>query len=103
MQNRVASYPAAYANWASLALNSKPDQKVIAVVGKRCTSVIQKIKAKNISGVMIFGSENESQLPYFANRYVEGKTLIYICSGTHCLVPVETVEDAILLLASRRA
>ncbi len=47
---------------------------------------------------LIFGNLIKSDLPYFKNRFVEGKTLIYVCVGSHCLMPVETVEEAVGLL-----
>jgi hypothetical protein len=100
MENRYARYPAAYANWALLALYTK-QEFLVAVIGKDTAPVIKKLMRKSISGTLIFGSQKVSELPYFANRYVEGKTLIYICSGAYCLAPVETVEEAVLLINNR--
>lgn len=101
MESRISRFPAAYSNWASLALSDPQKQHIIAVVGAEAVSIISKLTKSGLQGVHIFGSENESDLPYFANRYIEGKTLIYICFGTHCLTPVETVEDAIQLIENK--
>lgn len=102
METRFIRYPAAYANWASLAMSTSKDQHVIVVVGAEAITVIKMLITKNLPGVLIFGSKKDSQLPYFEKRFVEGKTLIYICSGTHCLAPVETVEEAIKLLEAQK-
>jgi hypothetical protein len=102
MDSQVKSHPSAYANWASLALTVASEQLVVAVTGNDAATVIGKLKAKILPGTLIFGSRVESNLPYFENRYVEGKTLIYICSGTFCLAPVETAEEAAGLIASRK-
>jgi uncharacterized protein len=99
MENRFIRSPAAYANWASLAINTSKDQYVIVVVGPDAIPIIKKLITKNLPGVLIFGSKKDSKLPYFEKRFVESKTLIYICSGTHCLAPVESVEEAVNLLA----
>ena len=99
MENRFIRSPAGYANWASLAINTSKDQYVIVVVGPDAIPIIKKLITKNLPGVLIFGSKKDSKLPYFEKRFVESKTLIYICSGTHCLAPVESVEEAVNLLA----
>ena len=99
MENRFIRSPAAYANWASLAIDTSKDQYVIVVVGPDAIPIIKKLITKNLPGVLIFGSKKDSKLPYFEKRFVESKTLIYICSGTHCLAPVESVEEAVNLLA----
>ena len=76
-------------------------RRVIAVIGNEADSIIKKLKEKSFSNTLIFGSKIESNLPYFENRFVEGKTLIYICSGTYCMAPVETVEEVVRLIAGR--
>ncbi|MDO9255448.1 MAG: thioredoxin domain-containing protein [Bacteroidales bacterium] len=101
MESRFTRYPSAYANWASLAFSVVDKQNVIAVVGNDAVSIIKKLKERNLFSTMIFGSKTESNLPYFENRFVEGKTLIYICSGTYCMAPVESVEDAVRLLSGK--
>jgi len=101
MKNRIESHPAAYANWSSLALSVANEQYVIAVIGKEAVTTIKNLKAKNLPATLIFGSRTQSDLPYFKARYVEGKTLIYICSGTYCMAPVESVEEAIVLIRNR--
>jgi uncharacterized protein YyaL (SSP411 family) len=102
MGSRIARHPSAFSNWASLALSLANEQYVIAVVGSESVSIIEKLKVLNISNTLIFGSKVESALPYFENRYVEGKTLIYVCSGTFCMAPVETAEEAAGLIACRK-
>lgn len=98
MENRFSRSPAAYSNWASLALSAIRDPYVVAVTGPDCVARIRELKLKNLPGTMIFGSKTASSLPYFADRFVEGKTLIYVCSGTRCLLPTETVEEAVELI-----
>ena len=94
MENRFSRSPAAYSNWASLALSAMRDSYVVAVTGPDCVARIRELKLRNLPSTMIFGSRTSSSLPYFDGRYVEGKTLIYVCRGTHCLLPAETAEEA---------
>ncbi len=100
MANRYTQHPAAYSKWASLALSETHKPLVIAVVGNNAVSIIKSLLAKNLQGVLVFGSLIKSSLPYFEHRYMEGKTLIYICSGNHCLAPVANVDEAVILIRS---
>jgi hypothetical protein len=102
METRFTRFPAAYSKWAQLALSGPKNQNIIAVVGANAVSLIKDLLSGNLQGALVFGSTTESSLPYFEHRYVKGKTLIYICSGTHCLAPVETVEEAIKLLEGQK-
>ncbi|MFZ4546543.1 MAG: thioredoxin domain-containing protein [Bacteroidales bacterium] len=98
IESKIQQQPTAYSNWAKLALTCRKEQKVIAVVGQDAVSVIRQLKKEKINTELIFGSTIKSNLPYFKNRFIEGKTLIYVCVGSHCLMPVETVEEAVELL-----
>lgn len=97
MQNRIARHPAAYSNWAALALSNANNPHIIAVVGDNAVTIIKKLKEKNLINTSIYGCKSASILPYFENRYVESKTLIYICSGNYCMAAVEDVEEAVKL------
>lgn len=98
MKSEFLQHPSAYANWARLSLPVAEQQHVIAVVGPDSVPLIQRILGKNLPGVMVFGSSQQSNLPYFEKRYAEDRTLIYICTGTHCMAPVETVDEVVKLL-----
>ncbi len=98
MESRFTRYPTGYANWASQALRTSGKQYVVAVIGEDAVAFCGELIRKNIGNNKVYGSITESNLPYFQGRYVSGKTLIYVCSGTYCLAPVESVEDALTLL-----
>jgi len=38
------------------------------------------------------------ELPVFAQRFVPGKTMIYVCGMGYCKLPVETVKEALAQL-----
>lgn len=103
MASRVARHPAAYAKWASLELSFSNEHYLVAVTGENAVVVINELKVKCLPGTLIFGSSMESNLPYFKKRYVKGKTLIYICSGTFCMEPVETAGEALVLMAKGKS
>lgn len=101
LKSRIAAHPSAYANWASLAMKEANEQLVFAVIGNEAVSIIKELKSKTPGHTFVYGSGTKSNLPYFEKRFVEGKTLIYICSGTYCLAPVESVVDALTMIRNQ--
>jgi uncharacterized protein YyaL (SSP411 family) len=82
-------HPAAFSNWAALWSESTAAEVVIAVCGPAFREKIHAIRQYNIPGILYFGSEKPSELPYLQNRFVEGMTLIYYCTGKECKLPTE--------------
>jgi len=81
-----------HANWASLLLESAEVEKVIAVCGPDFREKISALRKLNLPGILYFGSDKPSNLPYLQNRFVEGMTLIYYCTGKECKLPVDIPE-----------
>jgi len=94
----IESYSSSYSNWLDLMLNYSNEFYEVAIVGE---DVFEKIKDLNntyIPNKMIIGSQSENELPLLKNRYVEDKTLIYVCVNKACKFPVEQVDEAIKLI-----
>ncbi len=98
MLPEIVNYGPSYSNWAMLMLNFTQPFFEIAIVGK---SVDEKRKAlnKHYQPNKIFaGSIKKSVLPLLNNRYIEDKTLIYVCSNKTCYPPFNEAKDAIKLI-----
>ena len=94
----IAEYPSTFSNWLDLMLNYTNNYYEVAIVG---TDVTKKIKALNsyyLPNKLIIGSDSENNLPLLQNRFVEGKTLIYVCVNKACKLPVEEVEKAVTFI-----
>ncbi len=83
------------ANWASLWLESAIGEKVMAVIGPDYMEKIGALRRLNFPGIIYFGSERPSELPYLESRFVEGQTLIYYCTGKECKMPVEDPAEVL--------
>ena len=92
------TYPSGYSNWFDLIYNLKSKYYEIAVVGENAIEKVKKINSKYIPNKLIIGSISDNNLPLLKNRYVEGKTLIYVCVNKACKMPTESLEEAILLI-----
>jgi len=95
MKSQLKQYPTAYSNWASLMLSFKEKFYTIVVAGKAATTIQKEMNAQYLPNMILLGSDSESKLSHFDDRFVADKTLIYVCSGKECLLPTENVAEAI--------
>jgi uncharacterized protein YyaL (SSP411 family) len=95
---QIEKYPQAYSNWLDLALNLEMDFYEIAIVGKNCFKLKKELDAYYIPNKIMAGSIGKSSIPLLSGRYEKGKTLIYVCKGGSCQMPVESVEEALKLI-----
>ena len=87
--------PDSYAGWGALFLNKVYPFYEIAVVGKGAQPLVKELMQRSIPNTLIVGSEEESDLPLFKSRFVDGETFIYVCKDNACKLPVQSVEEAI--------
>lgn len=87
-----------YANWLRQAgwFAFRPFE--VAVLGADATSVSLQLR-KNFLPLAIFAGGSEENLPLLENKYVEGRTMIYVCRNRVCRLPVEDVAKALGQLA----
>jgi len=87
-----------FANWASLfLLFSKPPFEVV-ILGEEAFKFESDLKKRFRPDIIIAASSQKSELPVFKERFVEGKTVIYICRNHVCQLPVYSVEEALQFL-----
>ncbi len=89
------TYPQHYAKWGSLFLKMVYPYFEVAVVGSRARDIVQKMFALKQPNLLLVGTDTESKIPLFENRYVVGSTYIYVCQRGSCKLPVTTLEEAL--------
>jgi uncharacterized protein YyaL (SSP411 family) len=94
----VAEYPSTFSNWLDLMLNYTNNYYEVAIVGSKVDDKIKALNAYYLPNKLIIGSSTDNNLPLLKNRYVEGKTLIYVCVNKSCKLPVSEVKKAITLI-----
>ena len=70
----------------------------VAVVGEKASKKIKELNQYYNPNKLIVGSKSKNNLPLLRNRFVEGKTLIYVCVNKTCTLPVQDVKKAIELI-----
>lgn len=87
-----------FAGWASSYLTySQPTYEVV-VVGKNFKKILNELKKTYRPDIIFAGTDRQSEIPIFANRYKKDETLIYVCQNNACKQPVKTVQEAEKLL-----
>lgn len=102
MLNLVAvnfeNYPSGYSNWLQLLLDLSEKHYEIAIVGKNASEFLKQFQSHYLPRVTFCASKIDSEIALLKNRYIENKTLIYVCSNNTCMLPVDTVNEALKLL-----
>ena len=95
VQQELEKYPSGFVNWLDLMLNFQSKYYEIVIVGENAKAKIAAINELYIPNKLIAGAVNSSNHSLLKERYVEGKTYIYVCVNNTCKLPVEKVEDAL--------
>lgn len=94
----VVKNPAFYSNWAMVLEMLIYNHTELVIIGKDAKQILQQILPNYLPNVLITASERASELPLFKDRFVDGKTLLYVCKNKACLLPTENIEEAMKLL-----
>ena len=92
-------YPSAYSNWLDLALTISEQNKELAICGPKAKDHNTFINSLYIPNVIVAGSEKTSSLPFLNDRFVENKTLFYVCQNKTCQLPTEDFQEVISQLS----
>ncbi|MBT0607692.1 thioredoxin domain-containing protein [Aequorivita echinoideorum] len=94
----IERYPSGFSNWLDLLQNFRNDFFEIVVVGKNALEKIEELNRHFLPNAVIAGSVGQNDSPLFKNRFQKDKTLIYVCKGNACKLPVEEIEKAIQII-----
>ncbi len=95
MKDQFMRYPSAFANWGSVMLQTAHPFYTVVITGKEFREKAAAMQKNYHPNAFFCVSESDSELPVFINRYVEGETLIYVCSGKECKLPVTSADAAL--------
>ncbi|UOB18815.1 thioredoxin domain-containing protein [Abyssalbus ytuae] len=91
----MEKYGGSYSNWGQLLLNNLKPFYEIVIVGGGAKEKTLKLYKKYIPNAVFAGSVTDNNMPLLQNRFVEGKTYIYVCRNRVCKLPVTEVEKAV--------
>jgi hypothetical protein len=99
MRKSIDDNPQNHANWLHLSLLMSQDFYEVVIIGENFEFICKNLLNSYLPNA-IFAAVNSmtSNLPLFMNRYIENKTLIYVCKHGKCLLPIEKTEEALKLI-----
>ncbi len=95
---QIESYAAGYSNWLDLMLNFSYNFYEVVIIGEASKIKLKELSTTYIPNKLIAGSLSNSNRALLKNRFVDEKTLIYVCVNNACKYPVESVEEALEIL-----
>ncbi len=95
VQPEIPAYGAGWSNWMILQLHVIQPFRELAIVGNSVEEMSARLRKPYSPNLIFAGSKGASSLPLLKDRYIEGKTLVYICTDGACELPVENAQDAL--------
>ena len=91
----IENYGPGYSNWSILLLHKLKPQTEVVIVGKSVNEKLSELYKQTPPNVIFALSDKPSDLPLLKDRYVERQTNIYVCKNNSCLLPTQSVDDAL--------
>ena len=86
-------YPSAFSNWLSVLLRFSDYQKELAICGENISAYRLQLNQSYLPHILLSGCQNNTTLPFLKNRFIENKTLFYLCQNKTCLAPTTNFEE----------
>lgn len=93
--DEIIDYGAGYSNWASLYSDLLNLSHEVCIVGKAVEEKLLGLFEHYIPNAIFVVTASNSALDILEHRFVEGKTLIYVCKNRTCSLPVAEVKEAL--------
>lgn len=89
-----------YSNWKSLQLTLIHEPFEIAIMGENARAKRHELEQGYLNNALIMGSNTPSNLPLLEGKFIDGKTMIYICRERTCSKPIQSTSEALKLMKS---
>jgi hypothetical protein len=95
LRDLTVKHPSSFANWASVMMSNIYPFYTIAITGPGCLEKAAALRKLYHPSLFICGSEKSSALPILRDRFVEGETMVFVCTGRDCKLPTTSLEEAL--------
>ena len=99
---QFGNYPMAFANWGIVVLKWTEPYFEVAVCGDNAENICSDIWKNYRPNLVTAFSKKKSEIPLLKDRFVSGKTLIYVCREGVCQLPVEKTSEAIEMIKNAK-
>ncbi len=98
IQPNIIQSPSSFSNWMQLMLTYTQPFYEIIIVGKNALELMKELNTYYIPNTLKLTSTTHSDLAPFKERFVSGKTLIYVCVNNACRLPILSIKEVINLI-----
>lgn len=98
VEGNMKEYPEGCTNWGQLLMNHVHPWFEVAITGPEALARRRQFGQFYIPGRVFTGTAGESTLPLLADKGAPGTTIIHVCEGKVCQLPVHSVEAALIQL-----
>ncbi len=98
LSDEIAHYGAGYSNWASLYLDLLNDPSEVCIVGKDVEEKLLELYKHYLPNAIFVVTAFPSKLDILKDRYVNDKTMIYVCKNKSCQMPTSDIKEAVKLI-----
>lgn len=102
LRDKALLHPAAFSHWLTGMTGQVYPFFTVAVLGPDALKIAHEIRKTGYPCIFFCGSDKEEDLPALKDRFAEGKTMIFVCTGRECKLPTESPEAAINHLKETR-
>lgn len=95
----ILKNPAFNANWSLQLISEIFPPAEIAITGPKTATIIKELAKHYLPGVLFSGGEKSATLSHLGYKYIEGKTMVYVCRNKSCERPVESLQETKDLLS----
>jgi uncharacterized protein YyaL (SSP411 family) len=95
------NYPMAYSNWGTIMLKLTEPYFEVAICGFNSYSFLNGMQSGYQPNIQWAFSHKESEVPLLKDRFVQGEDLIYVCQEGVCQLPVNSVDEALLIMSGK--
>ncbi len=94
----IEHYPPGCSNWLDLMMQHTHSFYEVVLMGKDALNKKEQLNAQYLPNALFAGSNSENNLPLTINRFVNNKTMVYVCEKGSCRLPVEDTEAVFKLI-----
>jgi len=96
VKDSMPAYGSGYSNWGILYLHHAAPFREIVIAGKEAAQKRTELNHFYLPNKILAGNtDGKSALGLLEQRFVSGKTLIYVCENRTCKLPVTQTDEAI--------
>ncbi len=98
LSDKIKQYPTSFMYWLILGQHISQPYTEFVATGKEAQAFLKDINSHFYTNVLFAGSTQHSDEALFKNRVSDDTSQIFICKNRTCLLPVNTVAEAIALM-----